>query len=514
MKGIIYCRVSSHDQVQGTSLENQQLACERYAEDNGIEVERVFIEKGESATVANRTEFVKALDYCNKKKNIGAFIIWKLDRFSRKAEDHYALGAQLKKSGTKLYSVTEKIEEGAYGDLMQGLLAILSQFENEIRKQRCVSGMQGSLRKGLYIWDSKLGYKRPEKEVRRVTEPDVLDEPRASLIRRGMMLYAEGNTSVSELSRLSRKWGLRTRTGISFYKQRWSQILDDKYYAGILTDPWTGEEYQGLHEALISLGTFERIQSVKKKSGKSGIPHLLKNPEFPLRRLVKCYYCDNYLTGSSSKGRAGYHSYYHCKNKKCEEYGRTIRKADLEGNFIDFLSTLTPKEECLKLFEATILNVWKEKRNNATDERNLYSEQVRAIETRMARIREMRADGEIDKEEYQRMKADTETKLTAFKISENEADIEKLDLEARIAYSTQYISDMARIWQDLDIDQKIKLQKAVLPEGITFDKRSGEFGTAPLSYVFRLFWQFPMETSGLVAGPGIEPTYYHGWPTM
>ena len=78
-KGIIYCRVSSQEQVQGTSLENQKEACLNYANSKGIEVMRVFIEKGESATAANRTELIKVLDYCREQKGqISAFIVWKI----------------------------------------------------------------------------------------------------------------------------------------------------------------------------------------------------------------------------------------------------------------------------------------------------------------------------------------------------------------------------------------------------------------------------------------------------
>jgi site-specific DNA recombinase len=68
MKGIIYCRVSSQEQVRGTSLENQQAVCEAYAQSKNISVERVFIERGESATAAARTELLKALDYCKDNK--------------------------------------------------------------------------------------------------------------------------------------------------------------------------------------------------------------------------------------------------------------------------------------------------------------------------------------------------------------------------------------------------------------------------------------------------------------
>jgi hypothetical protein len=98
--------------------------------------------------------------------------------------------------------------------MMEAVLAGYAQMENDIRKQRCTAGMRGALRKGLYIWDSKFGYKRPKKSSKRVTEPDIFDEPRASLLRRGMQLYSEGNTSLSELESIVRTVGVYSpRTG-------------------------------------------------------------------------------------------------------------------------------------------------------------------------------------------------------------------------------------------------------------------------------------------------------------
>jgi site-specific DNA recombinase len=505
MKGIIYCRVSSHDQVQGTSLENQRAACEAYAQNKNILIEEVFIEKGESATAATRTEFLKALDYCKDHKEVGAFIVWKVDRFARNTTDHFGVRAKLIQYGTTLHSVTEPITDDPQGQLMETMLAGFAQFENEIRKQRCTSGMQGSLRRGLYVWDSKLGYKRPKKKVRRVTEPDILDENIAPLLKKGMELYAEGNTSISTLGQLSKKWRLYTRTGIPLYKQRWSELLEDKYYAGILTDPWTNEEYLGQHEPLISLETYEKIQLVKKYYVRNKGQRIQQHPDFPLRRFVKCPACKQFLTGSKSKGRKEYYAYYHCKNKNCAEYGHSIKKDVLERGFLEFLSTVTPKEEYLRLFEATVLKVWKDKRNNLTQQHNSYQERLSALEVRKARINEMRAEGDIGKIEYKQMKADLDDRITALKISQNETEINELDMEVRLNYVIQHMRNITRIWQDLPIDQQIRFQRVVLPEGIEYDKMSGKFGTAHLSYICTLFVDFPVKESCLVAGPGIEP---------
>ena len=146
-KGIIYCRVSSHEQVQGTSLDNQRRACLQFAESKGIEVVEIYIEKGESATAANRTEFLKALEYCRKyKESVSAFIVWKIDRFARNTTDHFAVRAKLLQYGVTVHSVTEPISQDPQGKLIETLLAGFAEFENEVRKQRCTAGLQSRLR--------------------------------------------------------------------------------------------------------------------------------------------------------------------------------------------------------------------------------------------------------------------------------------------------------------------------------------------------------------------------------
>ncbi len=505
MKGIIYCRVSSHEQVQGTSLENQRSACEAYAHNKNIKIEEVFVERGESATAANRTEFIKALDYCRDHKDTVAFIVWKVDRFARNITDHFGVRAKLISYGITLHSVTESITDDPQGQLMETMLAGFAQFENEIRKQRCTAGMQGSLRKGLYLWNPKFGYYRYNKVVRRISEPDLIDEATAPLLKRGFELYAEGNTSISELEKLGKEWGIRSRTGIRLSKQRWSELLGDKYYAGMINDPWSDQEYPGQHEPLISLETFEKNQSVRLHFGKHKELRIQKHPDFPLRRFVKCSICKCDLTGSKSKGRKNYYAYYHCKNKECSEYGKGIKKEVLESAFVTYLKKLIPKEEYLKLFEATVLKVWKEKRFDVALEQNKHIEQLKALETRKARVNEMRAEGDISKEDYKRMKAEIDNRIAVLTLSSNEAQIEKFDLEAKIKSSLNYINDLSSLWQDLNIEQKIRLQKLVLPEGIEYNKMSGLFGTALLSYIFWLFANFPDKESALVAGSGIEP---------
>ena len=90
--------------------------------------------------------------------------------------------------------------------------------------------------------------------------------------------------------------------------------------------------------------------------------------------------------------------------------------------------------------------------------------------------------------------------MTTFQISRNEARTDEFDLEAAISYVIKFIGSPARQWQDMrDVKQKLRLQKLVLPEGITYNKTNGTFGTAVLSPIFKLNEEFDGNSSDLVA---------------
>ena len=68
MKAVIYCRVSTKDQVLNLSLPTQRKACREYCERHGYTVAREFIEEGESAKTTARTQLQALLTYCRANK--------------------------------------------------------------------------------------------------------------------------------------------------------------------------------------------------------------------------------------------------------------------------------------------------------------------------------------------------------------------------------------------------------------------------------------------------------------
>ena len=515
-KGIIYCRVSSQDQVKGTSLEGQRQACETYARDHGIDVVEVFIEKGESATAADRTELNKALDLCRTHKNgLTAFIVYKLDRFSRSMVDFYALKAELAKLGIRIRSTTEPVNDGPVGQMTEAMLAGYAQFENDVRKQRCEGGMKRLIAQGIRPWPPPLGYVHSkERHDKRKTEPDLPDPNRFPIIQRGLKEYAEGGVSIAQLTKMLNAWGLRSRRGNAMGIQRVEIMLRNSFYAGIVTDPWTGEEFRGKHEPMINWEEYQRIQQIKAgNSCQQNIPHATHNPDFPLRMFVRCA-CGNGLTGAWTQGRSKKYPYYRCKSHQCVHYGHGIMRDGLEEKFLALLKRVTPKPPVLKVFQEFLVEEYKVLIGNRIAEKTRYEAELKRLEENKRALVQLRVDGELTKEEFMEQKEKLEQRIVVGRISCNEAAINAFDIETKATFAVRLVQNVAEQWQSLeDIDLKQELQSLVFPDGLTFDKDTDEVVHRGLSPIFALADEISQtkkdrisSRSLMVAGVGFAPT--------
>ena len=136
---VLYCRVSTKDQVQNYSLSMQEKECRAYCEKHGVEVLEAFVEEGESAKTTDRPEFQKMLRYCQThKKHVAWLVVYSFNRFARSTEDHLTTKAMLLRWGINLRSVTEPSDDSPMGRACEGFIAIMSQLDNDLKAERTI----------------------------------------------------------------------------------------------------------------------------------------------------------------------------------------------------------------------------------------------------------------------------------------------------------------------------------------------------------------------------------------
>ena len=209
-RAVIYVRVSTKEQAdEGNSLVTQEKICREYSRKNGIEVIKVFVERGESAKTANRTELTKMVIFCSDKKNkITRVIVYKIDRLSRKTHDFYTLEALFGKYGARIESATEHIEDSPVGKLMKTMLTGISEFDNDVRTERVTDGMVDAVREGRYVWGAPVGY--TNKKAFYQGKPTIKQSKKALLVKETFELIATNLYPTDEAWRIMVMRGLTT----------------------------------------------------------------------------------------------------------------------------------------------------------------------------------------------------------------------------------------------------------------------------------------------------------------
>ena len=252
MRSATYLRVSSREQVEGSSIPAQREACLRLISDNGWSLAEELCDSGESARTADRPES-QALLTAIEEDAIDVLIVHKLDRLARNLEDHVAVRASLRKLGVRLVSVTEGFEENASGQLVEGIMASIAEFYSANLAQEVKKGMNEKARRGGWPTSAPVGYKniRLQGQGGRHGEAAiVLDEEQAPLVHQAFKLYATGDWSVRDLHAEMTLLELKSRRGGTLSRSKLAEMLRNRVYIGKVT--WSGVEYEGIHTPLIS----------------------------------------------------------------------------------------------------------------------------------------------------------------------------------------------------------------------------------------------------------------------
>jgi DNA invertase Pin-like site-specific DNA recombinase len=398
MNGIIYCRVSSKEQIEGTSLDSQESACREYAKQHGVTVLKTYIERGESAKFADRTQLLELLEYCKVNKNtVHVLLVWKVDRFARNVGDHFNIKALLTKYGVRIVSVTEPIDAKPEGRLMETILAGFAQFDNDVRGVRTVQGMKKRIEDGISPWRPPLGYKTRTQRGDKKTEADVPSEPLFQILRRGWKAYATGSYTKADILRMLTNWGAVNSVGKPLSPQALDYVFRNPFYAGILKNPFSGEVNEGKHQPMVSRQDFARVQRMLNQSNHA-VEHVSERPEFPLRGLARCPRCNGFMMASVSRGRSGRYPYYRCF-AKCDA-GKSYPAANVHAEFLAWLSDVKMPGEVFETLEKDVIENAERRRATAAKQQASFDREIAGLNRQIQTLITMRTQGFIDDQEF------------------------------------------------------------------------------------------------------------------
>lgn len=472
---VIYARVSTKEQVSNLSLDTQRERCEAYARSNGWLVDRVFVEEGESAKTADRTELRHLVEHCRASRGRVQFVIvYALNRLARNTHDHLALRGVLAGMGVQLRSVTEPVEEGSAGRFVETLLAAVAQFDNDVRSERTVAGMKAAIVRGRWPYVAPIGYLNARDAAGRPTL--VHDPERGPLVRRAFELAAAGRPQRDILLEL-RRLGLVGRRGGDFTAKHLAEVLRNGVYAGRLRVAAWGVEGASEFVPLVDPGLFREVQAVLR--GRAPVAAKPQNPEFPLKGVTRCE-CGRPLVGYFARGRSGRYAYYECQRCRVR-----VKRDALEDAFVELLDELRPVPGLAELFRREVLAAYQEQEATATADAAVLLRRAAALRTRKERLVEgYVVERAMDRETYESMLAKVDDERTEVEAALSRAQASRLDAGALIDYATLVLARASALWHGAEHAQRLALLEFLFPDGLVWGKTNGFHRTGARGFDF------------------------------
>ncbi len=515
-RALPYCRVSSPGQKKdGHGLDSQEHRCRQWAELSGIEVERVFEDDftGEGDFM-RREGMVELLDYlsANKRKPASTrkryvVVFDDLKRFSRDPEFYFKLKTAITQRGATLKCLNFHFEDSPEGEFNETIFVAHGKLEIKQNRRQVIQKMRAHVDKGRYVFAPAVGYKWVEMEDK--SKKLVRDEPNATIIAEALEAFAAGRIqSGAEFKRHLEQFptiphNARGQVGL----QTAFNILRRPLYAGHFSiKPWDIHLRKGIHEPLISLETWKRIQD--RLAGNAPAPYRRDlSKDFPLRGTVACT-CGYPMTAGWSKGRKAHYPYYFCQNKACDSYKKSIRKEKIEGDFEALLKELQPAPELFAAARAMLTKIWDGYRQQAKEREAAGKAEIAALERKTAQLmdRVVKADSASLVAAYEKeiVKLEESKALLAEKWRGARKPLASFDETYRTACA--FLASPWKLWDSGALEYRKTLLRLLFPGRVQYCRNTG-YRTAGVALPFRLLSGFAAPKYKMVEGGGFEPPY-------
>lgn len=332
MKGAIYVRVSTEQQLDNFSITAQLKQIREYCLKNGIEIYKEYIDEGYSGTKENRPAFKEMI---NESDKFDIVLVHKYDRFARSIELSNRIENQLKQNNVAVISITEPIEDSPVGFLNRNLLSIMSEFYIKNLSREVKKGLNERIEQGLPCCKPVLGYKIIDKKL-------VVVEEQAKVVKLIFDLYIQGLGVQKIVNYLEENRVWNDKKIFNFNKV--IRILKNPIYTGRFL--YNGNLYDGQHESIIDLKVFESIQAEINKKGKNNVGR--RNKRYYEYWLLSLFYCGECGGNMRIKHSGNLKiSYYCCStadrwtNKNKCNFTKMFRQNIFEKEFEDILYDFT-----------------------------------------------------------------------------------------------------------------------------------------------------------------------------
>ncbi|MFT4106220.1 MAG: recombinase family protein [Lacrimispora sp.] len=376
IKGACYVRVSTDNQLENYSIEEQTDRLKAYCKAKDITIVKFYTDGGYSGGNINRPALQQLLSDVEN-KSLDAVIVYKLDRLSRSQKDTLMLiEDKFLANSVDFISINENFDTSTpFGRAMIGILSVFAQLEKDQITERFTMGRIGRAKSGYFHGGgyAPTGYDYIEGNL-------VINDYEALQVKELFQRFANGHTVHDCWKYMSKKYAAKHGAWKSETLIR--NVLKNQIYIGKVK--FKNAIYQGNHTPIISDDLFNEVQEIFRTSRKD-MDSFKRSPfkaSTLLSSLVYCGKCGakfhgehgKYSCYSRTKGDKRYVLDPDCKNKKW-------KTEELDQMVIDYIAGLD-------------FNKLEELRHEEPDKPD-YSNRIKEIEKQIEKLIDLYQVGSI-----------------------------------------------------------------------------------------------------------------------
>ena len=307
---VLYGRVSSEEQVKGTSLANQKEIGLSWLVSQGHPVRRIILDEAASGKDLDRPGMRQLLAEIESGQVLGV-VVSKLDRLSRNLKDTLHLMDEFDRLQVKFACVRDPIDTScASGRVFFQIRSAFAEFERGTISERQTSSIAHRRSKGLFTGGIvPLGLRSIGPKGGRTLEVDPVMGPIIALCWTKVL---EG-ASLRDLVAYLKAAGATTRWKVDWSISTVSGLLHRGYARGTLVDE---ETYDRVLRKLAERWSPTRA----KKGGLAPEEHSPPNGAterlWPLQGVCRCAACGASLVGTHGNGKGGRYYYLTCNGRQ------------------------------------------------------------------------------------------------------------------------------------------------------------------------------------------------------
>lgn len=480
---VFYGRVSTEHEAQLSALQNQmQWYDDQLKYHSNWELVDRYIDEGITGTQARkRPSFLRMIEDAKEGK-FDLIVTREVCRFARNTVDTLIYTRDLKnKYGIEVYFVEDNIwTMDGDGELRLTIMATLAQEESRKTSERVKAGQKISRDNGvLYGNGNILGYDR-------VNGTYVINEEQAETVRMIYDMYLNGMGELKITKELTIRQRKDANGNVKWSQSKINRILRKSTYRGIIAygqsfsnnyleqkrinnnDESTYQYEKGNYPAIISQDDWDKVQEIRKSktlpvNKKTNRSYGKKKADDIWLRKLKCQCGSSFRKNKwrTNKGTGEECFGYQCYNQVNNGSKMFREKAGLDTDgYCDIKMIADWKLDLMA--KEVINNIWQQRSESVVlayqmlidcykEEPSLNQKNIKEIKMKIQRLQkklsniiEMRADGEITKEEYNSMRAKIDSQIQSLQVnldSSNEYNDNKENMEQRLELIKQALSE-------------------------------------------------------------------------